>query len=171
MSLTFPQECSFSWKKIIFLLLANTGVGPPFFKITRFKLQKFLKACWPSETESNVRWVICWKEKTLVGLPHIVKAVSETWSNPQAKVNSTHAWSFQRESCYKKHIMPNVNFVLCSNNKDELRDLYDYLNQKVITAINNGISSNHQTDYMSSQCSFQLKLLKTTNNILQGKVG
>ena len=34
-------------------------------------------------------------------------------------------------------IMPNVNFALSdSNNKDQLRDLYNYLNQKVITKIN-----------------------------------
>ena len=30
----------------------------------------------------------------------------------------------------------NANFTLSSNNKNELRDLYNYLNQKVITAIN-----------------------------------
>ena len=34
----------FSW-------LANTGVKPPFFEISRLKLQKLLKSCWPSETE------------------------------------------------------------------------------------------------------------------------
>ena len=28
--------------------------------------------------------------------------------------------------------MPNVNFALSSQNKDQLRDLYNYLNQKVI---------------------------------------
>ena len=33
-------------------------------------------------------------------------------------------------------IMPNVNFALSGNNKDQLRDLYNYLNQKVITPIN-----------------------------------
>ena len=54
--------------------------------------------------------------------------------------------------------MLNVNFMLSSNNKDELRDLYNYLNQKTITAINsqngsmlgdNLIMSN-QVAYMSS---------------------
>ena len=30
----------------------------------------------------------------------------------------------------------NVNFAISSNNKDQLRDLNNYLNQKVITAIN-----------------------------------
>ena len=29
-----------------------------------------------------------------------------------------------------------MNFALSSNNKDELRDLYNYLNQKMITVIN-----------------------------------
>ena len=33
-------------------------------------------------------------------------------------------------------VMPNVNFAFSGKNKDQLRDLYDYLNQKVITAIN-----------------------------------
>ena len=33
--------------------------------------------------------------------------------------------------------MSNVNFSISSNNKDQLRDLYNYLNQKLITAINN----------------------------------
>ena len=33
--------------------------------------------------------------------------------------------------------MANVNFALSdSNNKDQLRELYNYLNQKLITAIN-----------------------------------
>ena len=49
--------------------------------------------------------------------------------------------------------MLNVNFALSSNNKDELRDLYYYLNQKVITVIyfsngsmlrDNLIMSHHQ---------------------------
>ena len=33
-------------------------------------------------------------------------------------------------------LMPNVNVALSSKNKDQLRDWYDYLNQKVITTIN-----------------------------------
>ena len=69
-------------------------------------------------------------------------------------------------------IVPNMNFTLTnSNNKDQLRDLYNYLNQKVITAINtydssslgNNLIMSHQIDYMSS---FQLNLLKKTINIL-----
>ena len=54
--------------------------------------------------------------------------------------------------------MSNVNFALSSNNKDQLRDLYNQLNQKVTTVINNvdgsalgdNITTSHQVDYMSS---------------------
>ena len=54
--------------------------------------------------------------------------------------------------------MQNVNFALSSNNKDQLRDLYNYLNQKVITAINtldgstlgDNLITSHQVHYMSS---------------------
>ena len=34
-------------------------------------------------------------------------------------------------------LMSNVNLTLSINNKDQLGDLYNYLNQKVITTINN----------------------------------
>ena len=55
-------------------------------------------------------------------------------------------------------IIPNVNFALSTNNKDQLRDLYNYLNQKAITAINNldgstlgdNLITSHHVDYMSS---------------------
>ena len=53
-------------------------------------------------------------------MTHTVKAAYETWSNPRVKVNSTHAWFFQREPCCEKNVMSNVNFVLCTNNKDDL---------------------------------------------------
>ena len=107
-------------------------------------------------------------EKIFVALPHIAKAVSETWPNPCIKVNSTLAWSFHREPCCEKDVTLNVNFAICSNNKDKLRDLYNYLNQKVVTAINtkNGFMlgdhsiMSHQVDYMPSQRSFQLRVLK-----------
>ena len=54
--------------------------------------------------------------------------------------------------------MSNMNFALSSNNKDQLRDLYNHLNQRVTTAINNidgstlgdNITRSHQVDYMSS---------------------
>ena len=101
-------------------------------------------------------------EKTLLQLPHIVKAASETWLNPP----HVKLWSFQQEPCCEMDVMPNVSFVLCSNNKNELRDLHSYLSQQMITAINHdsmlgeNLIMSHQVDYMSSQRSFQLKLLK-----------
>ena len=96
-------------------------------------------------------------EKTLLQLPHLVKAASETWLNPpRVKLNFTLAWSFQQEPCCEMDVMPNVNFVLCSNNKNELRDLHNYLSQQMITAINHdsmlgdSLIMSHQVDYMSS---------------------
>ena len=55
-------------------------------------------------------------------------------------------------------VMSNENFALSGNNKDQFRDLHNYLNQKVTTAINNvddytlgdNITTSHQVDYMSS---------------------
>ena len=55
-------------------------------------------------------------------------------------------------------ILSNVNFALSSNNKDQIRDLYNYLNQKVITTRNHldrttladNLIASHQIDYMSS---------------------
>ena len=55
--------------------------------------------------------------------------------------------------------MLNVNFVLSSKNKDQLRDFYNHLNQKVITAINN------LDGFTLARGSFQLKLLKITKNV------
>ena len=101
----------------------------------------------------------------MLGLPHIVKAASETWLNPRVRVNSTLAPSFQEKFCREMDVMPNVNLALSdSNNKDQLRDLnncltlsrrrslsYGFymitasvlkgLNQKVITVINTYDSS------------------------------
>ena len=112
---------------------------------------------------------------TLLGLSHIVKTTSGIWPNPHAKVDSTLARFFQQKSCREKDIIPNVNFALSnSNNKDQLRDLYNYLNQKVITAINtydsstlgNNLITSHQV-ILCPPCSFQLELLKITISILQ----
>ena len=111
-------------------------------------------------------------EITLLGFPHKVKAASETWPNPRVKVNSTLVRSFQQEPCREMDVVPNVNFALTDSiNKDQLRDLYNYLNQKVITAINtydsstlgNNLITSHQVGHMYS---FQLKLLKITISIL-----
>ena len=54
--------------------------------------------------------------------------------------------------------MSNVNFALSSNNKDQLRDFYNHLNQKVTTAINDvdgytvgdNVTTSHLVDHMSS---------------------
>ena len=55
-------------------------------------------------------------------------------------------------------VMPNVNFALSNKNEDQLRDLYNYLDQNVITAINtvdgstleDNLITSHQVDYISS---------------------
>ena len=54
--------------------------------------------------------------------------------------------------------MPNVNFARSSINKDQLKDLLNYLNQKKIAAINTldgstlgvNLITSHQVDCMSS---------------------
>ena len=71
-------------------------------------------------------------------------------------------------------VMPNVNYALASKNKDQLRDLYIYLNQKVIAYINtldgskwgDNLITSHQVDYMSSAVIPAVKLLKITKSIL-----
>ena len=40
-------------------------------------------------------------EKTLLGLPDMVKAASETWTNPRVS-------SFQGEPCWEIDVMPHV---------------------------------------------------------------
>ena len=49
-------------------------------------------------------------------------------------------------------VMPNVHFD--SNNKDQLRDFYNYLNQKVITVINNFDSSTLENNELPSRLSY-----------------
>ena len=51
-------------------------------------------------------------EKTLLGLPHIVKATAETWSYLRVKVNSTLARSLQQKPRREMDVMLNVNFAL-----------------------------------------------------------
>ena len=71
-------------------------------------------------------------------------------------------------------VMPNVNHALASKNKDQLRDFYIYLNQKVIAYINtldgskwgDNLITSHQVDYMSSAVIPAVKLLKITKSIL-----
>ena len=105
-----------------------------FFQNLPLNLKQLLKSCWPSGTKVNFGGLSV--EKKLIGLPQIVKAVYKAWPNLRVKVRTCIV--FPREPCYEKGVMPNVNSVLCSNSKDELRDLHDFLNQKVITSINSG---------------------------------
>ena len=71
-------------------------------------------------------------------------------------------------------VMPNVNYALASKNKDQLRDFYIYLNQKVIAYINtldgskwgDNLITSHQVDDMSSAVIPAVKLLKITKSIL-----
>ena len=71
-------------------------------------------------------------------------------------------------------VMQNENFALSSNNKDQMRDLHNYLNQKVITAVNtlggsmlgDNLITSHQVDYIPSALNPDL-LMKLTKSILQ----
>ena len=100
-------------------------------------------------------------ELTLLGLPCTGKC--SLWNtakmpNPRLKLNSTLARSFQQKPCSEMDFMPNLNFVLSCNNKDQLGELYNYLNQKVIITINtldgsalrDNLITSHQIDYMCS---------------------
>ena len=59
-------------------------------------------------------------------------------------------------------VMLNMNFAVSSKNKDQLRDLYNYLNQNVITAINtldgstfgDNLITSHQGQIFVYCCSF-----------------
>ena len=59
-----------------------------------------------------MKWKVSFAElsvdKTLLGLPHIVKTASETWSNSHVKLNCTLAWSVQQEPCCEMNVMPKV---------------------------------------------------------------
>ena len=56
----FHPKILFSIKKSIFFVVGQHWCKATFFKISRVKLQKLLKPCWPSKTESWVAWVTCW---------------------------------------------------------------------------------------------------------------
>ena len=82
----------------------------------------------------------------------MAKSTRKSW-----KLNSTFSGSFQLETYWEMNVMPNANFALFGNNKDQLRDYYNYLNEKVITTINtldgstlgDNLIMSHQVDYMS----------------------
>ena len=78
--------------------------------------------------------------------------------NLRVKLNSGLVRPLKQDPCWEMDVILNVNFELSGNNKDQLRDLYHYLNQKVIAAINtldgsmlkDSLIRSHQVDYMSS---------------------
>ena len=96
-------------------------------------------------------------EKILIGLPHIVKAASETWPNSLVKVNSTLTRSFKQKTLLRTG--HNAQRQFCAlQHKDQLIDLRSYLNQKITTAINtldgstlgDNLILSYQVDYVSS---------------------
>ena len=77
------------------------------------------------------------------------------------------------------YVIPNVNFALSSNKKDQLRGLYDYLYPIVITAINtldgstlvDNLIMSHKLDYMSPTL-IQIKAVENNQELLVlNKVG
>ena len=73
--------------------------------------------------------IICWN--------NFVRLATHSERRPWNMAKSTRKLLSTRALfCWEIDVMPNMNFALSSNNKDELRDLYNYLNQKMITAIN-----------------------------------
>ena len=145
------------WKKILFYGWATLVWRHLFSKLAASNYKNY----WSHAGELSVKI-------TLLGLPHIVKAASKTRPNPRVKENFFLARSFQQKPFWKMDVMTSVNFALSNNNnKDQLRDLFNYLNQKAITAVNtydsstlrNNLIMSHQV-ILCPQRSFQLKLLK-----------
>ena len=76
-------------------------------------------------------------------------------------------------------VMSNVNFALSSKNQDQLRDLHNYLNQKVITAINtldgstlgDNLIISHQVDYMFSALIPAEAVQNNQEHLVANKVG
>ena len=122
--------------KISLLWMASNGLKPPIFKFSRLELQKLLNPCWPSETESQLRWVICWKNFVRIA----THSESHLWnmakSTRKSEFHSCVVFLTRVLQSREMDVMLNANFALSSNNKDELTDLYNYLIPKVITVIN-----------------------------------
>ena len=119
-----------------------------------------------------IAWVICGNNFVRI----TTHSESRLWNMAKStRKGEFHSCAvFQQKPCWEMDIMSNVNFTLSdSNNKDQLSDLYNYLNQKVTTAINtydsstlgNNLITSHQV-ILCPQRSFQLKLLKITISIL-----
>ena len=76
-------------------------------------------------------------------------------------------------------VMLNMNFALFGNNKNQLRDFYNYLNQKVITAIStldgsklgDNLITSHQLDYMSSGLISVETVENNQEHLVENKVG
>ena len=76
-------------------------------------------------------------------------------------------------------VMLNMNFALFGNNKNQLRDFYNYLNQKVIAAINtlggsklgDNLITSHQLDYMSSGLISVETVENNQEHLVENKVG
>ena len=77
-------------------------------------------------------------------------------------------------------VMPNVNFAFSdSNNKGQLRDLYNNLNQKVITSINtsdsstlgNNLITSHQVNNLSSVLISAEAIENNHKHLVANKVG
>ena len=76
-------------------------------------------------------------------------------------------------------VMLNMNFALFGNNKNQLRDFYNYLNQKVITAIStldgsklgDNLITSHQLDYMSSGLISVETVENNQEHFVENKVG
>ena len=76
-------------------------------------------------------------------------------------------------------VMSNVNFALSSKNQDQLRDLHNYLNQKVISAINtldgstlgDNLIISHQVDYMFSALIPAEAVQNNQEHLVANKVG
>ena len=117
-------------------------------------------------------------EKTLLGLPHTVEGRLWTTAKSTRKSEVRLCEVFLTRALLRE-VMPNVNFALFSKNKDQLRDLYNYLNQKVITTINTldgpklvyNLITNHQVDYISSALILAEAVENTRGYLVANKVG
>ena len=103
-SLTFTQECSFQWKNP-FLVVGEYCCKATLFQISWLKLQKLIKSCWPSKTESWLQWVTCWNNFVRISTHsesrhwNMAKSMRESEFHP-CRVFSTSA--LMRQGCHVK---------------------------------------------------------------------
>ena len=106
-----PKNALFNGKTL-FMWLANTGVEPPFSKISQLKLQKLRKVhCSKFSLEFNSIRIAAHKERP--ALKH--GQIHEKSEFHPCAVFSTRA---------QGSVMPNENFALSRINKDELTKLF-----------------------------------------------